>query len=104
LVVLRRRDGGVVIDNAPRSVRTWRIDQILTSELFDIPSARAPELDTWIAERDAILAKAQLTAQDEERLAAFREKLGAMPQGDTPEDIEAMEVIRRAAKALKEGR
>lgn len=102
VVVLRRRDGGVVIDNAPRSVRQWRVDQILTSELFDIPSARAPELDAWIAERDAILAKPELTEQDQARLAELREHLGALPQGDTPEDLEAMEVIRRAAKALKE--
>ncbi len=102
LVVLKRRDDGVVIDNAPRSVRKWRIDQILTSELFEVPSARAPELDEWIAERDAILAKAELTNEDQERLAELRDKLSALPQGDTPEDIEAMEVIRRAAKALKD--
>jgi energy-coupling factor transporter ATP-binding protein EcfA2 len=102
VVVLRRRDGGVVIDNAPRSVRQWRVDQILTSELFDVPSARAPELDERIAERDAILAKPALTEQDQARLAELREQLGALPQGDTPDDLEAMEVIRRAAKALKE--
>ena len=102
VVVLRRREGGVVIDNAPPSVRKWRIDQILTSELFDLPSARPPELDAWIQERDAILAKAELTDQDQQRLTELRELLGALPQGDTPEDLEAMEVIRRAAKALKE--
>src|SRR5262249_10934250 len=36
LIVLRRQADGVVIDSAPRSVRKWRVDQILTSELFDI--------------------------------------------------------------------
>jgi predicted ATP-binding protein involved in virulence len=102
LVVLRRQPDGVVIDNAPRSVRKWRVDQILTSELFDVPSARAPELDAWIQERDEILARPALTDQDERRLAELRDKLGALPYGDTPEDIEAMEVIRRAAKALKD--
>jgi energy-coupling factor transporter ATP-binding protein EcfA2 len=102
LVVLRRQPDGVVIDNAPRSVRKWRVDQILTSELFDIPSARAPELDEWIKERDAILAKPELIDADQQRLAALREKLDGLPQGDTPEDIEAMELIRQAAKALKD--
>jgi uncharacterized protein (TIGR02646 family) len=100
VVVLRRRDDGVVIDNAPPSVRKWRIDQILTSELFDLPSARAPELDASIAERDAILAKPELTDQDQQRLTELREQLGALPHGDTPEGIEAMDIIRRAAKAL----
>lgn len=65
LVVLRRQPDGVVIDNAPRSVRKWRVDQILTSELFDLPSARAPELDEWIQERDAILARPELTEADQ---------------------------------------
>jgi predicted ATP-binding protein involved in virulence len=102
LVVLRRQPDGVVIDNAPRSVRKWRVDQILTSELFDIPSARAPELDAWIQERDQILARPELTDADQKRLAEIRDKLDGLPHGDTPEDIEAMEVIRQAAKALKD--
>jgi AAA domain, putative AbiEii toxin, Type IV TA system len=101
LVVLRRQRNGVVIDSAPRSVRKWRVDQILTSELFDLPSARAPELDALIRERDEILAKPRLRAADQKRLAELREQLGNLPHGDTPEDIEAMEVIRQAAKALK---
>lgn len=102
VVVLRRQSDGVVIDSAPRSVRKWRVDQILTSELFDIPSARAPELDALIRERDEILAKPQLGTEDEDRLAEIRSQLEDLPHGDTPEDIEAMEVIRRAAKALKD--
>ncbi|MBC7978052.1 MAG: AAA family ATPase [Myxococcales bacterium] len=102
LVVLRRRGDGVEIDSAPRSVRQWRIDQILTSELFDLPSARPPELDALLRERDGLLGKAILDERDTARLAELREKLGALPQGDTPEDIEAMDVIRRAAKALKD--
>lgn len=102
LVVLRRQTDGVVIDSAPRSVRQWRVDQILTSELFDIPSARAPELDGWIKERDEILARPELSVADRQRLAELRDKLGDLPQGDTPEDIEAMDVIRRAAMALKD--
>lgn len=102
VVVLRRQGDRVVIDNAPRSVRKWRVDQILTSELFDLPSARAPELDAWIRERDEILARPVLSDDDERRLAELRATIGDLPHGDTPEDIEAMDVIRRAAKALKD--
>jgi predicted ATP-binding protein involved in virulence len=102
LVVLRRQPDGVMIDSALRSVRKWRVDQILTSELFDLPSARAAELDALIRERDEILAKPQLDVADERRLAEIRTQLEGLPHGDTPEDIEAMEVIRRAAKALKD--
>src|SRR6185436_7066665 len=102
IVVLKRQGDSVIIDNAPRSVRKWRVDQILTSELFDIPSARAPELDEAIRERDEILAKPVLSDDDERRLAELRAAIGDLPHGDTPEDIEAMDVIRRAAQALKD--
>ena len=54
-----------------------------------------------LVERDALLAKPELTDQDQQRLTELREQLGALPHGDTPEGIEAMDIIRRAAKALK---
>ena len=102
LVVLRREGDHVVIDDHPHSVRNWRLDQILTSDLFGLPSARAPELDAVMQERDAILAKPTLTEDDKRRLASFREQLGNVPYGDTALDIEAMDVIRQAASALRE--
>ena len=40
----------VVIDNDPSHVRDWRLDQILTSDLFGLPSARAKRLDALIPE------------------------------------------------------
>lgn len=104
IVVLRREGDHVVIDNAPQSVRNWRLDQILTSELFEVPSARPPELDGLLAERDRLLAKPELSVDDEQRLEQLRREIGELPQGDTPEDIEAMDVIRRAAKALENAR
>ncbi len=41
IAVLRREDDHVVIDNDPSHVRDWRLDQILTSDLFGLPSAMA---------------------------------------------------------------
>ena len=43
-----------------------------------------------------------LSEEDERRLAELRAVIGQLPQGDSPEDIEAMDVIRRAAKALQD--
>lgn len=101
IVVLRRgADGRVVIDNDPPNVAKWRVDQILTSELFGLTSARAPELDEAMRERDGILGKPELTDEDEKRLAELSKVIGAVPYGDTPEDIEASNTIRLAAKSL----
>ncbi len=42
LAVLRREADHVVIDNDVDRIRGWRIDQILTSELFGLPSTALP--------------------------------------------------------------
>ena len=39
IAVLRREGNHVVIDQDAGSVRGWRVDQILTSDLFGLPSA-----------------------------------------------------------------
>lgn len=58
---------------------------------------RPPELEALRIERDALLGKDTLTEEDERKLAALREKIGDLPYGHTPEDVHAMDVIRRAA-------
>jgi hypothetical protein len=101
VVVLRREDGRIVIDNDPPNVAKWRVDQILTSQLFGLKSARSPELDDAMSKRDTILAKPDLSPQDEARLSELSKIIGDLPYGETPEDIEASNTIRLAAKSLK---
>lgn len=50
LAVLQQRDGQVEIENRPHFVEGWRVDQILTSELFGVP-ARSPRIQERIEER-----------------------------------------------------
>ncbi len=101
IVLLRREGDHVVIENNVEAVRNWRVDQILTSDLFGLESARPPETDKLLAERTKILSKSRLTKKDRERLKELEEQIGSLPTGETPEDIEAMDVIRRAAERLK---
>lgn len=102
VVVLRREADRVVVDQRPRDPSLWRVDQILTSDLFGLPSARAPALDGPLARRNALLAKPALTAADEAELARLRAEIGDLPGGDTPWEMEAMELIRRAASSLRD--
>jgi predicted ATP-binding protein involved in virulence len=95
-------DDYVEIENNPARIRNWRVDQILTSDLFDLDSARPPKADKLMQEREEILAKEELTEDDEERLDEIEEELGDLPTGETPDDIEAMNLIRQAARELKE--
>jgi len=102
IVLLRREGDHVVIENSVQEIRNWRVDQILTSDLFGLPSTRPPQLDAAIEERASILTKPELTERDEARLQELQQEIGSLPSGDTPEDIEAMDVIRRAAKLLQQ--
>ena len=101
IVLLRREGDRVVIDNNPEIIDNWRVDQILTS-LFDLPSGRSAKLDPWLEEREIILTKSHLTQEDKARLNEIAEKIGDLPTGETPEDIQAMDIIRRAAKLLEQ--
>jgi len=101
IAVLRREGDHVLIDQSFSSVTGWRVDQLLTSELFGLPTARAAVYDRTIAERTALLSKSALSGKDRQRLAALDEQLAALPAGESAADIEAMDIIRRAAEALK---
>ena len=100
LVVLQQKDGQVEIKNQPHFVESWRADQILTSELFDIP-ARSPRIQDLIDERYGLLDKTERTPREEQRLQELDEELDNLPTG-SHEDNEAMDIIRQAAVLIKE--
>jgi predicted ATP-binding protein involved in virulence len=101
-IVLLRRDGDhVVIDNDVEAIKGWRIDQVLTSDLFGLESARPPQMEAALQERTRILSKSRLTSADKVRLAELEKAIGELPSGETREDIDAMKIIRRAAALLE---
>ena len=100
LVVLQEEDGQVKIENRPHFVEGWRADQILTSELFDVP-ARSPRIQQLIDERYSLLDKTKRTPKEEKRLRELEEELDNLPTGSR-EDNEAMKIIKRAAALIKE--
>jgi hypothetical protein len=101
IAVLRRDDDHVVIERAPTAIAGWRVDQLLTSDLFGLRSARPERYDEVIAERTRLLSKRKLTMSDQARLADLDREMAAAPAGESREDIEAMDLIRRAARAIE---
>ncbi|HEV7508292.1 MAG TPA: AAA family ATPase [Thermoanaerobaculia bacterium] len=101
IVVLRREGDHVVIDNDVETVRGWRVDQVLTSDLFGLKTARPPEYDDLIADRNALLSKRTLDPQDRAALKRLESQVVELPAGETPEDLEAMQIIREAAAKLR---
>jgi len=100
LAVLREQDGQAMIENRPYFVESWRVDQILTSELFDLASARSPRIERLIAERNALLDKLKRGSREEARLKELEHELENLPTAEH-KDQEAMDLIRQAAELLK---
>jgi predicted ATP-binding protein involved in virulence len=100
VVLLRREDDHVIIETDVSTVRGWRVDQILTSELFDLPTARPESLDPLLGERNRILAKARPSRVDRARLREIEQIISELPWGESRADIDAQDIIKRAAALL----
>jgi len=90
VAVLRREGDHVVIDNDVEAVRGWRVDQILTSDLFDLPTSRPPEFDDLLKRRTELLGKAELTPDEEAEIARLERQLDALPPGETADEARRM--------------
>lgn len=101
-IVLLRKDGDqVVIDNDIKSVQNWRIDQILTSDLFGIESARGKETEQKLEERKQLLSKDNLTKEEKARLKELNSFANRLPVAYNHDEIEAMNIVQEAAEYLK---
>lgn len=101
LAVVRKRSGEVEIVNDPAVVRSWRVDQILTSKLFGVPYARNKQTELLFKERDDLLDKPVRSPTEESRLSNLEHQIASLPTAQNPEDQQAMELIREAASLLK---
>jgi predicted ATP-binding protein involved in virulence len=101
IAVLRREGDHVVIDNDARTIRGWRIDQVLTSDLFGLPSARPPELDEPLARRKALLSKAELSEEDRRELAELEKRIGELPSGETAEQAQTLALLQESLDLLR---
>ena len=104
LAVLRREKDHVVIDNDVEAIRGWRVDQLLTSDLYGLPTARPPQLEELIAQRKALLAKSKLTKRDQKKLAEIEEEIGSLPGGETARDAKTMQLLEETLQVLNKRR
>ncbi len=102
VVVLRRPADSdfVVIERQSDAVRSWRLDQIVTSELFGLPSARSPEQDALRTRRRELLRKPQLGGKETAELRHIEARLAEAPGGETPEEMHLQQLVREAAVEL----
>ena len=101
LCIKRQEERDVVIENDPNVIRGWRVDQILTSELFGGLGARSPKIEGLFVQRDELLAKPSRTADQEAELESLRAQIAELPTAQFPSDQKAMDSVREAAALLK---
>lgn len=103
LAVLRELDGEVLIDDDHELVDTWRVDQILSSDLFGVPT-RSESIEQLRNKRNELSAMPHRSKSDEERLRYLRDKLDRLPTAEDAEDRAAMDLIREIAGDLRKSR
>lgn len=102
LALLRREGDHVVIDNDVDAIRNWRIDQILTSDLFGLDSARPPEVERAMKRRVELLSKASITADEQAEVQSLEAQIGPLPAGETFDEAKRMLNLVEETKQLLE--
>lgn len=100
IAVLRREGDHVVIDNDVDNIRNWRVDQILTSDLFGLKSAWSPEVERLFTRKDELLAKPKLSRAEKQELKELQAKMDRLPVGRSAAENKELAAIRQALDAL----
>jgi predicted ATP-binding protein involved in virulence len=102
LVLLRREGDHVVVENAPETIRGWRVDQILTSDLFGLETARPPDMEKLLTRRKELLTKSRLTKASQKELEEINEKLGQIPNGESFEQAKkTLDLVKQSLELIK---
>jgi hypothetical protein len=94
----------VEIKNNPEDVRNWRLDQILTSDLFGNLDLRSAETEKLFARKQELYAKPKRTKADEADLARIEAQIDALPVGDSANFARELDLLQRATNELKASR
>ena len=96
LIVLKR-EGNETIVTSGLEVRNWRVDQILSSDLFEGIPSRAPEAEERMQRRRELLLKDNLSEPEQAELEQLEEEFGGLSSLDTRETFKALDLIYRAS-------
>lgn len=99
IAVVTKDGDHAVIDNDPKVVRGWRLDQVSESLLHDIEPYSDEVIDAFRTRRE-LLAKDVLDRAEQARLEAANVLIATMPTEDDPDDRKAISLIREAAHLL----
>ncbi|MDJ0367463.1 ATP-binding protein [Hymenobacter sp. H14-R3] len=104
VVLLKRENDQEIVYQGHRlpDVRRWRIEQILSSELFDDTPPISPQTEADLTRRNTLLLKKRLTKAEKEELARLTAELTGSPVGITRAERRAESLLAELAQNLGE--
>jgi predicted ATPase len=100
IVLLKRKGNQVIINNDPEIIQNWRIDQVLTSDLFGLETSRHPKVQKLMDDRKKILSMSTISGANKTKLTAIEKGLGVIPEYDTKLEKQAYSAVDRVAELL----
>jgi energy-coupling factor transporter ATP-binding protein EcfA2 len=103
IVVVRWEGNQAVILNRPIPNNEWRVDQLLTSDLFGFDSARGPRAEKLMSERILLVRKKRRTSDENRRLKELDDYVLNLPTSASPSEQKFEDLMRKVARLEKIG-
>lgn len=100
IAVLKRAGDHVIIENNPANIKNWRVDQILTSDLFGLESAHNPHTEELLKKRVILTQKQARSKAEEDQLQQLNKMVDAIPSGSDAAEREAESIVDEIAHML----
>ena len=104
LILLIKREGDVEIVNEPGVSREYRVDQILTSLLFGVPSSRPESIERLFRQRAKLVDKTHRSQEEEDLLKNINRRIHALPTAQDGSAWDATDFIHRFSTLLEDER
>ena len=98
LAVVKNCSSQSVIESNPAIVKTWRLDQVLTSDLFGVQSSRPVHIEKFMERRARLVQQDKLTKSEQNELKDLDALVESLPTAESATDQVAMDLIRKIAK------
>lgn len=101
LLQLDEDEGQTEIVNEPFVVSDWRIDQVMTSDLFGIRSARSVATSDAVERRIELMGKKTLSDEEQAELESLEMRVSALGPSWTEDDEVQRRIVESAVSILK---
>lgn len=99
IAIVTREGDHARIDNEPRVVQSWRLDQVSESLLHDL-DPYAPEIVDAFRTRSELLGRKDLSQAEQAQLREANRLVAAIPSETNAQDQRASDLIRETAQLL----